>query len=642
MHMQDIFIKVLLMGINSSWIILAVIFLRLLFRKAPRWIICFLWIIVELKLVCPFNIASSISLIPAQFKVVSIGQNSIIVQNGNGLINIQTGNKFEDVNVKSKDNNYKQSKEHIQPDTANKIKQQYKINITNIFTIIWITGIIIMLSYLLISHIYISKKVCTATRLSKNIWESEFINSPFILGIIKPRIYIPYNVNNKQLAYILAHENAHLARKDYILKITAFLVLSIYWFHPLVWVSYILLCRDIEFACDEKAVLFMNTQEKKEYLLTLLNFSTGKNNFPVSPLSFGETKIKERVMHVKKFKKPSFILTVIIFLIGVIFSICFLANPRESKTEENMAGNKISTEPLEEKTELASSYIAQIDADAKILNSVLPSLTLDTEKKTFCFTYDMLSSYMPSGSYTEEDNKVILTTDDGQFHYIFEKGSKNTLCFAADASSPVTLIDKHFGIELKNGTVFKPSAKKMPDVYSVTVEAKPASADLKEITGADGAILYYVDAEKIIFGGCFGLFVHDKASGKIVQSLDLEYIGCSHTQGDDYCTIAASKDGTKVYMKPMRQNKLYIFYTLSGSLEIRDCQEKYSIWNDSSLDLFHTEQYYASYINNKEKKTCHIYESTGIIGGCQYFEYKGKEPENKEDIVYHSLFPQEK
>lgn len=642
--MQDIFVKVLSTGINASWIILAVMFLRLLFQKAPKWIVCFLWIIVGFKLICPFNIESSISLIPAQPKVLSVNQDSITIKNGNDLINTQTGNKPADVDVKYKDNNYKQPEEHFQPDTVNKIKQLYKTSNTSIFTIIWIVGIIIMLSYLLISHICIRKRICTATHLSENIWESEFVDSPFILGIAKPRIYIPYHINSKQLGYILAHEHAHLARKDHILKIIAFLILSVYWFHPLVWISYILLCRDIEFACDEKAILLMDTQQKKEYLLTLLSCSTGKNNFNVSPLSFGESKIKERVMRVKKFKKPSLILTAIVFLTGIIISVCFLVNPKKAKVEENMAENKIATKPLEEKTELASSYIAQKESSSgvDVLNAVLPVLSLDTEKKTFCFTYDVLSSYMPSGSYTEKNNKIVLTTDDGQFHYTFEKGNGNTLCFAADASSPVTLTDKRFGIELKNGTVFEPSSRNMPDIYSTVVEARPASVDLKEITGADGAILYYVDAEKIIFGGYFGLFVHEKASGQIVQSLYLEYIGCNYTQGDNYCSIAASKDGNKVYMKPMRRNKLYIFDTLFGTLEIRNYQKKRSIWDDSSLDLFHTEQRYASYTDGKEKKTCRIYESNGIIGDCQYFEYKGKEPKNKKEIVYHSLFPQEK
>ena len=638
--MQDIFVKILSMGINASWIILAVMLFRLIFRKAPKWIICFLWIIAGLKLICPLNIESPISLVPAQTTILSVNTGNITMENGNGFV--QADNKLPEEGIKSKSNDkqpdsvnkaYNGKHSHIKPET----------NITSIFTIIWITGIIIMLSYLVISNINIRGRVCTATHLSGNIWQSEFVNSPFILGLAKPRIYIPYHINNKQLAYILAHEHAHLARKDHILKTIAFLVLSVYWFHPLVWVSYILLCRDIEFACDEKAVLLMGTQEKKEYLLTLLNCSTGRNNFNVSPLSFGETRIKERVVRVKKFKKPSFILTSVVFLAGIIISACFLATPEEPKAEGNMADTKITQGQGEEKMELASSYIARKDASMKdILNASLPALSFDTGSKTFSFTYDILSSYMPYGSYKEEDNKILLTTDDGQFHYTFEKGSGNTLSFVADASSPVTLTDTRFGMEIKNGTVFEPAAQNMPDVYSAAVEAKPALVDLNENSGADGVRLYYVDTEKIIFGGYFGLFVHDKASGQILQSLDLEYIGCNYTQGDNYCSIAASKDGTKVYLEPMRQNKLYIFDTLSGTLEIRDYKKKDGIWKDRSLDLFNADTTkYTSYIDWNEKKTCQIYESNGIIGDCQYFEYSGKEPENKKDIIYHPLFPKE-
>ncbi len=628
--MQDIFVKILSMGINASWIILAVMLFRLIFQKAPKWIICFLWVIAGFKLICPVDIESPISLIPVHTIVLPVNPDNVTIKNMDNPIQAQKDNKLPVKGTKSKSNNYKQpdavnekyntTDNHVRPEAG----------ITSIFTIIWVTGVIIMMSYLVINNINIHRKICTATHLSGNIWQSEFVDSPFILGLARPRIYIPYHTSKKQLAYILTHENAHLARKDHILKTIAFLVLSVYWFHPLVWLAYILLCRDIEFACDEKAVMLMDTQEKKEYLVTLLNCSTGKNNFNVSPLSFGETRIKERVIHVKKFKKPSFILTFAVFVTGIIISACFLSNPKEPKAEGN-----------NEETGLASFYKAQKEPDAKdVIDAVLPSLTFDTEKKTFSFTYDVLSSYLPYGSYKEENNKIILNTDDGKFHYTFEKGSGNTLSFIADGSSPVTLTDSRFGMQIKNGMVFEPAATEKPDVYSAAVEARPASVDLKENTGADGVRLYYVDTEKIIFGGYFGLFVHDKASGQIIQSLDLEYIGCNHTQGDNYCSIAVSADGTKVYMKPRKKKKLYIFDTLYGTLEIRDCQKKYNIWDDSSLDLFHEDTTkYASYTSGTEKKTCQIYETNGIIGDCQYFEYTGKEPENKKEIVYHPLFP---
>lgn len=649
--MQNIFLKVLSMGIDACWIILAVLFLRIVFCKAPKWIICFLWILAGLRLICPFNIESPACFIPQAAFSSGIGSN--IINGGNSGISPVKDNKPSITGNGQENgiyNTYKNNKSN-----GNIAKERYKTpvvangitgsknNIISVLTIIWTAGMAVMLLYFIINYIYMKKRLAFATHLYGNVWECESAGTPFIFGIVRPGIYIPYHMDKRQLSCILAHEYAHLKRKDHILKAAAFLILSVYWFHPLVWAAYILLCRDIEFACDEKAVLSMDIQEKKDYLLALLNCSTGRNA-GIYPLAFGGIKVKERVVHVKKLKKPSVILTFMALLAGTVISAGFLTSPEGHKTEGNIPENKYIAENTgtkdispEKKTELSGYYVAKAGNDDKaVLN---PYLLLDADKKTFSFSYDVLSSYLSIGTYTEEDNEVKLITDDGNFHYTFQKGNENNLYFIADKSSSVDLIDKKFGIEIKDGMVFE-SSDKTSGTYdnSVVLETRQADVDLNEITGADGPRLYYVSTEKIIFGGCFGLFVYDKASGNIEKSLDLEYIGCNYTQGDNYCTIAASTDGSKIYMKPLKKNELYIFNVLSGTVEMKDYNGK--IWEDNSLDLFYTEGQQANYYDGKTEKTCRLRESNGLIGGCMYFEYEGKEPEDEKDITYYPLFDQ--
>lgn len=642
--MQNIFLKVLSMGTDACWIILAVMFLRMVFYKAPKWIICFLWILAGLRLICPFNIESQACLIPRQ-AVFSSGVDSGIIKDingntspgqdskipsiiGNGQAAGISGSSKDKGNVTGGRFNVPVVKDHI---------EDSKSGITSVLTIIWAAGMAFLLLYLAGSYIYMKKKLSFATHLYGNIWECENTGTPFIFGIARPGIYIPYHMDKKQLSYVLAHEYAHLKRKDHILKAAAFIILSVYWFHPLVWAAYILLCRDIEFACDEKAVLSMDAQERKDYLLALLNCST-RRNVGIYPLAFGGIRIKERVVHVKKLKKPSFILTFIALFAGIVISAGFLTSPKGQKAEGNVPENT-GTKGVspEEKTVLAGYYVAKAGNDDKAF--LRPDLVLDTDKKTFSFSYDVLSSYLSVGTYTEEDNELKLTTDDGKFYYTFRKGSENNLYFLVDKSSSVKLTDEKFGIEITDDMVFEPSDKKsgVYDDFEV-LETRQADVDLNEMTGADGAILYYVDTEKIIFGGYFGLFVYDKASGKIEKSLDLGYIGCNYTQGDNYCTISASTDGSKVYMKPLKKNKLYVYDVLSGTLQLKVYKGR--IREDASLDLFYTEGHQAKYYDGKTEITCRLHESNGLIGGCQYFEYKGKEPEDEKEIIYYPLFGQ--
>ena len=311
--MEDIFISLLNISITASYLVLAIILLRLVFRKAPKWLFCLLWTLVGLRLVFPVSFESALSLIPSAETVPStiIYQTSPHINSGipavNNVVNpIISGN--------------------FSPDPA------ASANPLQIVTILaswaWIAGLILMLAYALISFLRLKHRVSTATLHSDNIYQSEFVQSPFVLGLIKPKIYLPYNINKGDMGHVIAHENTHLRRKDHLIKPLAFIVLSVYWFNPVLWIAYILLCRDIELACDEKVIRELDKDERRDYSTALLNCSVNRRMIAACPLAFGEVGVKERIKGVMNYKKPAFWIIFLAVAVSIIATVCFMTNPK--------------------------------------------------------------------------------------------------------------------------------------------------------------------------------------------------------------------------------------------------------------------------------------------------------------------------
>ena len=243
--MSELFIKILNMSISASWIVFAILFLRFFVKKAPRWIMVFMWGVVGIRLICPFSFESALSLIPSANTV-----SPEIMLDKSPQINsgIPVINNFVNPII---------SESFAPQPLASANPLQILIPV---FSILWIAGITIMLVYAIVSYLLIKLKTKTAIKLYDNIYQSEFVNSPFVLGIFKPKIYLPFIITDCAVDYVISHENAHIARKDYLWKPIGYLLLSIYWFNPFMWVAYIMLCRDIELACDEKVVKEFETQ----------------------------------------------------------------------------------------------------------------------------------------------------------------------------------------------------------------------------------------------------------------------------------------------------------------------------------------------------------------------------------------------
>ena len=314
--MNEFFLKIINMSISASWLIFAVLILRLVLKKAPKWVNVLLWGIVAIRLICPFSFESALSLIPSAetFPKKIISGPSFDVQSGitpvDNRINDYLGDRyFEGVTVPANNGN----------------------TIMTILTIVWTIGILLLVAYTVISYWRLHREIDTAVRYKDNIFQSENVSSPFVLGLIKPRIYLPFKLDGQDMEHVVAHEQAHIRRKDHWWKPLGFLLLTIHWFNPLMWLAYVLLCRDIELACDEKVIKELGNEQRADYTQALVACSVNRRMIAACPLTFGEVGVKERVKSVMNYKKPAFWVIIIAVIICVGVAACFLTNPKQDR-----------------------------------------------------------------------------------------------------------------------------------------------------------------------------------------------------------------------------------------------------------------------------------------------------------------------
>lgn len=334
--MENIFIKLLNMSISASWIIMVVFLLRIILKKIPRNVFCILWALAAVRLICPVSMESIWSLIPSA-EVMSPGI-SPFYQAVNTPI---TDNK--DINLKTilsdsqqPHNKNSTTKQTIFPtfaeaqgpkDTTNTSIIQYGVLAA---TIIWISGMVLFILYTAAKILKTYRRISEGIVLQGNILLCDHVYTPFIWGILHPKIILPSSIKGQHLEYVLAHEKAHLSRHDHWWKPLGFALLIIYWFNPLVWAAYKFFCRDIELACDERVIKNYDIANKKMYSLALLDCSTWQAGIFIHPLAFGEIGVKERIKAIMKYKKPTFSIIFIAAVVCITLSVCFLTNPKET------------------------------------------------------------------------------------------------------------------------------------------------------------------------------------------------------------------------------------------------------------------------------------------------------------------------
>ncbi|MEY8233718.1 M56 family metallopeptidase [Oscillospiraceae bacterium 50-16] len=342
------------MSIAASWLILAVVLLRLVLKKAPKWMAVLLWGIVALRLMVPISFESALSLIPSAetFNAQNIQYETPAISNGiptvNHTVNPVLGETFA-------------------PNPGGSVNPLYVL--TFIVSVIWLVGIAAMLLYAVISYVRVHQSVAERVPYEGNIFLCDHVKSPFILGLVRPKIYLPSNMNTMAMEPVIAHEKAHLARRDHWWKPLGFLILTVHWFNPLCWMAYVLLCRDIELACDEKVIRQMDLDGKKHYSTALLECSAQRRLVTICPLAFGEVGVKERVKNVLNYKKPAFWIIAVAVVACAVVTLCFATNPKQDLPQEQRTVRAQITEiedssflvtPVEGAWELSSSDLFRV------------------------------------------------------------------------------------------------------------------------------------------------------------------------------------------------------------------------------------------------------------------------------------------
>ena len=456
------FPNILNTSIAASWMVLAVLVLRFALKKAPKWTRVALWGLVAVRLLLPFSIESTFSLIPSAQTVpeevlryegvqlkepahLDVISNPVI----SGNISIELGQ------------------------TADRL-QIHMIQTT----FIWLIGIAILFLYTFISYWSLHRKVDTAVLYRDNVFQSENVSSPFVLGIIRPRIFVPFKMEAQDMKHVIAHEQAHLKRKDHWWKPLGFLLLAIHWFNPVMWLAYIVLCRDIELACDEKVIKELNSEQRADYTQALLSCSINRRMIAACPLAFGEVGVKERVKSVMNYRKPAFWIIIVSICTCTIVAVCFLTNPQESVMHDIYAHKGYTV-----------LYQQPIEITLSVDKTLLPDAVYT--KEGYAFEDGEVVAYQTEHTTIYLSEVMLSNESDEQLYFVFDcsydisnYGSLISPLYAKDKKGVVSTYMSLINRDLKDGKNTYPEALSVrgqgPGEVMIFYVSKDACKDAEE------------------------------------------------------------------------------------------------------------------------------------------------------------------
>lgn len=505
----DLFLNLLNLSISATWVILAVVLLRLIFKKAPKWVSCLLWAIAGLRLVFPFSIESVFSLIPSaqtvppQIIYDEVPQINSGIPALNSVVNPVIGGTFAATPGAS-----------VNPMQVLSIVGAY----------LWIIGLCVMVIYALISFLSLKYKLRTATLFRDNIFQSENVDSPFVLGLFRPKIYLSYNMKPREMFLVVSHEKAHIKRRDHFIKPLAYIILCVYWFNPAVWLAYILLCRDIEMACDEKVIKEMDKDSRKDYSEALLTCSIRRRSIAACPLAFGEVGVKDRIKGVMNYKKPAFWVIVIAAVSCIIAAVCFLTNPPTDK-DINLFGASYEGELVYTSHSFSGGGtvymgICEIDTDGNVQTlfkgktTYLGKLSESdyTREELYNGIFEKERENVEIGEFikvfeveTEENRHIVFTTDEGKvFQAVVDENKKIPALFELkqklNFGQKYQRIDDAVGsavMENKKGSYYLANAMKNDETVDIALSVEShhilhtAKDDEKQLLTVYAQVLYH-------------------------------------------------------------------------------------------------------------------------------------------------------
>ncbi len=390
----------------------------------PKFVRCLMWLLVAIRLAVPFAIESPFSLLPArEYVTVSSNEASDKVADKatDKADTVESAELISSVDATDTSKNTSNNTSGInivtEADTAEPINSAGSvsflsgIDVMNVLSIVWLVGVIAVLIYALVSYIRLRRLVDDAVLLKDNIYQSERAGTAFILGVIRPRIYVPYGLSLNECYMSISHEQAHISRRDHLVKPLGFIIAAVYWFNPLVWLAYILLCRDIELACDEKVIKKIGYDKKKDYSQALLNLSIPKKYISACPVAFGEVGINERIKNVLTMKKGKKIIIAVAVAICAVLAICFLTYPKKIKNNSGDVAGVQAAEETEEVQVVEETTEETAEENATETNSSENVTTGLTTEDDIC--YPVIGSGTITRQFSEEHQGVDIAAEEG-------------------------------------------------------------------------------------------------------------------------------------------------------------------------------------------------------------------------------------
>lgn len=557
--MDDIFLTILNMSLTASYVILVILLLRLPLRKAPKVISYALWSVAAFRLICPFSFESLISLIPMNTSTIP---HNIAYQQ---IPRIHSGISQVDTYVNSS----------LPAPTL-----YASVNPLQIYIIaaayLWFIGVAAMLIYSVISVLLLKGQLKKATHLGDNLYLSENLKTPFVLGIISPRIYIPAGLSTEEQGYILRHEQTHIRRFDPMIKLFAFFLLSLHWFNPLVWLAFKAMSVDMELSCDERVIREMGSGIKKAYSSSLLSLATGRRTWNGGPLAFGEGNVKNRIKNVLRYRKSGFWLLAGALIVVVGVGAGLLANPVTDSLDLSFLNpnSVLSVIADQEKVKVTSQEYGEAYLAGAFLANWLDKAENNWQK-------------IEKPPVTEAEASIVIDIDGKQERQIsffvsepfiaevVAGKEKRYYHISQEDYSYIAEAVRNSVISEQNETAIAEPVNNSSQRVLTPVEANWSR---EQTIGVDMASLDYASEDMVIFHGYFGLFVYDLNSLQLIRSLDLSAINCQDTQGDNYCEVSVSRDGNTVQLHPISSERMYVYQLSDNSLvetEYQNLEERF-------------------------------------------------------------------
>lgn len=432
--METLFLRLVDMSLISSYCIAIVLLVRLLLRKSPKGFSYILWIAVFARLAFPLMLESPISLVPQ-----SIGSQSVSswMDKADAQTASQTpalSNEISEVTLENPANEVSLGTQTLSPATQSPVAgmntpavEAKPLSIPFIFSIVWLVGLVALAAYNLGAYRLLKRQLNSATRIDDKVFESSSISSPFLLGLFRPRIYLPAGLNDSYRTYILRHEQIHMQRGDYAVKVILFAITCVHWFNPLVWLAFGLMSRDMEMSCDEKVIRELGYEIKKNYSTSLLSLATGRSLLHATPLAFGEGNIKGRIKNVLSYKKPAlWIILGSAVLVGIVV-VGLILNPLQAKKAKktDVPATTATTPTTVETTAETTAPVQTTSSEPNETQLVLDErydnwfIDVDGEQISFREVLEMFGDYSPFTYGSPADYKTVAPVDVSDFEAVF-------------------------------------------------------------------------------------------------------------------------------------------------------------------------------------------------------------------------------